>query len=141
MRLFVAVAEDRHFGRAAERMYIAQPALSQHVRRLEHELGVRLFDRSSRHVRLTPAGTAFLDGARRLLSNADETARRAKLAHQGESGAIAIAVDVAAAATVLPAGLRRWAACRPDVRPVLASGRRPELLDLARRREVDLAVL
>ena len=141
IRYFVAVAEDRHFGRAAERMYIAQPALSQHIRRLEHELGVRLLDRSGRHVRLTPAGDAFLDGARRLLSQADEAARLARLADVGETGTVAIGVDLAAAAGLLPGALRRWSTRRPAVRPVLTAGRRPELLDLLRRRELDLAML
>jgi DNA-binding transcriptional LysR family regulator len=141
IRLFVAVAEDRHFGRAAERMYIAQPALSQHVRRLEHDLGVRLLDRSGRHVRLTPAGNAFLDGARRLLAQTDEAARLARLADVGETGTVAIGVDLAAAAGLLPETLRYWSARRPAVRPVLTAGRRPELLDLLRRRELDLAVL
>jgi DNA-binding transcriptional LysR family regulator len=141
IRYFVAVAEDRHFGRAAERMYIAQPALSQHIRRLEHELDVRLLDRSGRHVRLTPAGDAFLDGARRLLSQADEAARLARLADVGETGTVASGVDLAAAAGLLPGALRRWSTRRPAVRPVLTAGRRPELLDLLRRRELDLAVL
>jgi DNA-binding transcriptional LysR family regulator len=141
IRFFVAVAEDRHFGRAAERMYIAQPALSQHIRRLELELDVRLLDRSGRHVRLTPAGDAFLDAARRLLSQADEAARLARLADSGETGTVAIGVNMAAAAGVLPLALRRWSTRRPAVRPVLMAGRRPELLDLLRRRELDLAVL
>jgi DNA-binding transcriptional LysR family regulator len=141
IRFFVAVAEDRHFGRAAERMYIAQPALSQHIRRLEHELDVRLLDRSGRQVRLTPAGEAFLDSARRLLSQAEEAARRARLADVGETGTVAIGVDLAAAAGLLPGALRRWSTRRPAVRPVLTAGRRPELLDLLRRRELDLAVL
>lgn len=141
IRFFAAVAEDRHFGRAAERMYIAQPALSQHIRRLEHELDVRLLDRSGRHVRLTPAGDAFLEGARRLLSLADEAARLARLADVGETGTVAIGIDLAAAAGLLPGALRRWSARRPAVRPVLTAGRRPELLDLLRRRELDLAVL
>ncbi|MCU1427667.1 MAG: LysR family transcriptional regulator [Actinomycetia bacterium] len=141
IRFFVAVAEDRHFGRAAERMYIAQPALSQHIRRLEHELDVRLFDRSARHVRLTPAGDAFLDSARRLLAQADEAARRAKRAEVGESGSVSIGIDIAAAGTTLPAALRGWSTRRPAVRPVLTAGRRPALLDLVRRRELDVAVL
>jgi DNA-binding transcriptional LysR family regulator len=141
IRFFVAVAEDRHFGRAAERMYIAQPALSQHIRRLERELDVRLLDRSGRHVRLTPAGDAFLDGARRLLSQADEVARLARLADEGETGTVAVGVDLTAAAGLLPGVLRRWSARRPAVRPVLTAGRRPELLDRLRRRELDLAVL
>jgi DNA-binding transcriptional LysR family regulator len=141
IRFFVAVAEDRHFGRAAERMYIAQPALSQHIRRLEHELDVRLFDRSGRHVRLTPAGDAFLEGARRLLAQADETARRARLADAGESGTVAIGVDIAAAGSLLPGALRSWSSRRPTVRPVLTSAPRPGLLDLLHRHELDLAVL
>ncbi|MDQ1520151.1 MAG: hypothetical protein QOI55_1224 [Actinomycetota bacterium] len=141
VRFFVAVAEDRHFGRAAERMYIAQPALSQHIRRLERELGVLLFDRSARHVHLTPAGEAFLDGARRLLSQADETARQAKLADAGQSGTVRIAVDPFAADRVVPGALRHWSTRRPGVRPLLTAGRRAELLDLLRRHEIDLAVL
>jgi len=141
VRLFVAVAEDCHFGRAAERMCIAQPALSQHIRRLERELGVRLFDRSSRRVRLTPAGAAFLDGARRMLAHAEEAARGARLAEQGRAGSITIALDPVAAAGLLPAALQRWATIRPTVRPTLVAGRRPELLDLARRREVDVVLL
>jgi DNA-binding transcriptional LysR family regulator len=122
-------------------MYIAQPALSQHIRRLEHELGVQLFDRSARHVRLTPAGDAFLAPASRLLTQAEEAARRAQLARDGESGTVAIGVDVAAARSILPAALHRWSTRRPDVRPLLTAANRPELLDLLRRRELDLAVL
>jgi DNA-binding transcriptional LysR family regulator len=83
IRFFVAVAEDRHFGRAAERMYIAQPALSQHIRRLERELGVQLLDRSARHVRLTPAGEAFLGVARRMLRQVDEGTDAARRAEAG----------------------------------------------------------
>lgn len=141
VRFFVAVAEDRHFGRAAQRMYIAQPALSQHVRRLELELGVRLFDRSGRRVRLTPAGEAFLVIAQRLLSQADEAARRARLAQEGVTGTISIGVEPGATLGVVPAALRCWGASRPDVRPVLASGRRAELLDRVWRGEIDVAVL
>jgi DNA-binding transcriptional LysR family regulator len=76
LRYFVAVAEDLHFRRAAARLHIAQPAVSEQIRKLESELGVRLLERSTRGVRLTGAGTVFLEDARRILRCA-EAARHA----------------------------------------------------------------
>ena len=141
IRFFVAVAEDRHFGRAAERMYIAQPALSQHVRRLERELGVQLLDRSARHVRLTPAGEAFLEVARRMLRQVDEGTDAARRAEAGETGSLAVGVHMAVAAPVLSVLLRHWNRVRPAVQPRLTSGRARDLVDLVRRRELDLALV
>src|SRR3954454_17467734 len=141
IRFFTAVAEERHFGRAAERMYIAQPALSQHIRRLERELGVRLFDRSARHVRLTPAGEAFLQVARRMASQVDEATVAARRAEAGEAGSLGIGVNVSVAAPILSLALRHWSRLRPGVRPRLTSGRAAELVDLVRRRELDVALV
>lgn len=80
LRYVVTVAEERHFGLAAQRLHIGQPAVSQQIRRLERELGVELFDRSPRHVRLTEAGARFVVAAREVLASAD----RARAAATGE---------------------------------------------------------
>lgn len=78
LRYFVAVAEELNFSRAAGRMYLSQPALSQQIRKLERELGVDLFHRAKNHVELTEAGLTLLEGARRVLVLVEQTAREAR---------------------------------------------------------------
>src|SRR5690349_12169329 len=86
LRYFVAVAEELHFGRAAERLHLAQPPLSQQIRRLEEILGYPVFQRTSRAVRLTAAGEVFLERARRTLRNVSEDIDEARSIGRGDEG-------------------------------------------------------
>lgn len=115
LRYFLAVAEELHFGRAALRVRIAQPPLSQQIRKLERELGVALFNRSKRRVELTPAGRAFQEEARRVLALAERAARTAQRAGRGETGNLAIGFVPSADLDVLPRVLRAWRTRFPNV--------------------------
>lgn len=108
LRYFVAVAEELHFGRAAQRLHLAQPPLSRQIQALERELGVPLFTRHRRRVALTAAGETFLEGARRVLASADDVVRDAQRAQRGEIGRLALGFVGSAAYTVLPRILRAF---------------------------------
>jgi len=119
LRYFIAVGETLHFGRAAERLGIAQPPLSQQIRRLEEELGVRLLQRTSRHVDLTDAGRLFLVEARRTLAQADRAARIARTSCRGKSGRLAIGYMASAELSVFPKILPAFRKRHPGVQIAL----------------------
>lgn len=102
LRYFAAVAETRHFGRAAERLHLAQPALSQAIRQLEKELGTALFTRTTRHVSLTPAGEFLLGEATRVLDAVEDSVRGVRRIAEGRLGLVRIAFTGTAAFTELP---------------------------------------
>jgi DNA-binding transcriptional LysR family regulator len=141
IRCAVAVAESRHFGRAAERLFITQPALSQHVRNLERELRCRLFDRSSRSVTLTPAGEVFIAGARALLQRTDALVEATRAAQVGETGTVSVGLDQGSSESYLTGLLGGWAAACGGVRPRLVSGPRSVLVDAVGSHDLDVAVV
>jgi DNA-binding transcriptional LysR family regulator len=115
LRYFIAVAEELNFSRAAERMHMAQPPLSAAIRQLERDLGVDLFVRTTREVKLTDAGRAFLQGARRTLADAERASEDAKRAAAGKLGRLRLAYSWSTRFETLPALGRAFRASHPDV--------------------------
>ena len=108
LRYFVAVAEERHFGRAAQRLHMSQPPLSMQIKALEQDLGVELFERTSRRVALTDAGRLFLERARAILSAVDEAREMARGAELGLQGRLEVGFISSATLSLLPPSLRRF---------------------------------
>jgi DNA-binding transcriptional LysR family regulator len=119
MRYAVAVADELHFGRAAELLLVAQPSLSRQIRDLERDLGVILFERTSRRVELTPAGAAFVESARQALRAVDVSRTAALDAASGVQGQVTLGFVASAAVEILPGVVRRYRSARPDVRLTL----------------------
>ena len=115
LRYFRAVAEELHFGRAAERLHIAQPPLSQQIRQLERELGVDLFVRSTRKVELTPAGAAYQTRAAAILDAVDDAAEEAQRIAEGVEGHLAIGCVGSATYSLLPRLVRALREAVPGV--------------------------
>ena len=116
LKSFVAVAEELHFGRAAERLQMTQPPLSRQIRKLEEEVGFELFDRSKRQVELTVAGAAFLEEARKLLSIAQRSREMAKLISTGQSGVATIGLTGMGILAMLPLIIDDLNVHAPDLR-------------------------
>jgi DNA-binding transcriptional LysR family regulator len=115
LRYFVAVAEELHFGRAAARLHLAQPPLSQQIRKLEEILGYPLFVRTSRAVRLTAAGEIFLERARRTLRNVQDDLEEARSIGRGDEGSLRVGFTGSGMLTPLPAVLGRYRELYPRV--------------------------
>ena len=115
IQYFVAVAEEAHFGRAAERLRMAQPPLSQQIKALEAEMGVVLFHRTTRKVELTPAGERFLDRARAILADVDDAVTEAGQVAAGMVGRIAIGFTGSATYDLLPSLVRVLRADLPGI--------------------------
>jgi DNA-binding transcriptional LysR family regulator len=141
LECFIVVAEELHFRRAAERLNLTQPALSQRVRSLEMELGAALFDRDRRHVSLTPAGAAFLEPARAAVAGLSLAKAQALRAVQGEVGRLRLGFTVIAFYGLLPEAVRVFRERYPDVAIDLVEMNSPLLEAALDSGKVDLGVL
>jgi DNA-binding transcriptional LysR family regulator len=120
LRYFVGVGEEQHFGRAAERLQIAQPALSRQIQDLEREVGFLLFERLPRGVRLSEAGKVFLSDARRILQDVDDAKRRAERIALGQAGTLRVGIATAVSWHGLVVNaFREFRRRQPDVELVL----------------------
>lgn len=140
VRYAVAVAEELHFGRAAERLFVAQPSLSRQIRELEADLGAQLFRRTSRRVELTPAGAAFLESARHAIAAAEATREATLAAAAGETGIVRLGFVTSAAIESLPQIIGLHRERHPGVRLILREMNTSEQVAALRNHEIDVGL-
>ena len=138
LRHFIAVAEELHFGRAAERVGIAQPPLSQSIRRLEDSLGCRLLERSRRHVELTVAGETMLEHARIIINQVDYCRRAVLSASEVGISKVSVGFSRSALSDHIPKAMRAIRAVAPAARIVLAEARGQEQVKSLLSGELDI---
>lgn len=139
---FVAIAEAEHFGRASQRLRIAQPALSRQIRLLEAEMGVALFERLPRGVRLTPAGRSFLADMRGLERQMAQAVEAARAAAQGRKGLLRLGfIEAVAWHGLIPDALRQFRAAHPEVELGLVAMPTADQLAALRRGDSDAALV
>lgn len=140
LRRFAALAEERHFGRAAARLGMGQPQLSRALQALERAVGARLLARTSRDVALTEAGASLLEDARRMLAIAEAAPRRACQAGLGESGTLTLAFSGSCAYALLPGAIERFRRARPGIGFVLRQMSATEQVAALEEGSCDLAL-
>ncbi|MEN2472164.1 LysR substrate-binding domain-containing protein [Burkholderia sp. GS2Y] len=136
MKYFLAVAEERSFGRAAERLHMAQPPLTRQIRAIEASLGVRLFVRGPKGVELTEAGKALLEEVPNILAMARRAEEKVQSASLGLAGRLDIGIFGSSVLNVIPLLLKRFHDQRPDVKLSLHSLTKVEQLDALRERRI-----
>src|SRR5712671_4225942 len=138
LRYFMAVGEEQHYGRAAQRLRVAQPALSRQIQDLEQEVGFKLFDRLPRGVKLSAAGKLFLEDASRILRDVNEAAARAARVARGQSGTLRIGfTENASWRGVVPESFRRFRERQPDAELQLTPATSLEQIEAIRSGRLD----
>ena len=139
LRSFIVLAEELHFGRAAERLYIVQPALSKQIASLERQLGVKLFERNRRAVELTPAGNVYLPRVRQVVADAHEAAELARQAEAGALGSLGVGFIAPTCLYQIPAVLRVHRDNYPEVSIRLVEAGTAQLITKLQQRQIDIA--
>jgi DNA-binding transcriptional LysR family regulator len=138
LRYFIAVAEEKNFSYAAQRLHIAQPPLSQQISALEAEIGVKLFDRKKRPLQLTSAGEVFLEEARLVLTQLEQTIIQTQRASRGEIGQLVVGTNSTIANSLLPEMLRIFRDRFPNVKLILRELTAAEQIQELHNRRLDL---
>lgn len=141
LKYFMAVAEELHFGRAAKRLNVSQPPLSQQIMKLEDELGVKLFRRSSRVVELTEVGKFFMEEVKAILNRVALMEERMARISSGQSGTLAVGFNEPVLNTVLPKAVDKFRRRYPEVELQLFEMKTPAQLTALHNREIQLALL
>lgn len=141
LKYFIAVAEELHFGRAAQRLHMAQPPLSLQIMKLEHELGVKLFLRTSRKVELTLAGKTFLREARDVLGRAENSVITMRQYASGSRGSLTIGFNEPGINTFLPLTIREFIHRYPEVELPLLELETAEQLAALQTRRIQLGIM
>lgn len=141
LHYFVAVAENLHFGRAAEQLHLTQPALSRQIRALENELEVQLFYRTKRKVELTIAGQTFLEEARQILRHAERAVLTTRKVARGEMGELKLSFTASALRSVVPQILRVFRDRYPEVRLTLTEQCTCDQVEALLARQIDVGFL
>jgi LysR family transcriptional repressor of citA len=140
LQTFVVTARTLNFRKAAEQLFLAQPTVTQHIRLLETELRIQLFDRGGKRVRLTPAGERFLTYAERLLNVYEEGVQELTGWQQGYRDRLVLAVSPLVARSTLPRVMKRFMATHPDVEMVVHIAMSPEIPALVTEGRAHLAL-
>jgi DNA-binding transcriptional LysR family regulator len=140
VRCFIAVAEELHFGRAAERLSMTQPPLSRQIQKLERAVGASLLERDNRRVELTTAGVAFLEDCYRMVTALEQAVAHAQRVEAGAAGTFHLGFTAVSAIGVLGPLLHRLGEELPDVEVVLHEGVTAAQVDGVRRGELDLGL-
>ena len=141
LEYFLGVASELHFSRAADKLFIAQPALSRQIQQLEENLGVLLFERDKRNVKLTPAGEYLRDEAKQVISQLDNISKRTQQIHKGESGEIRIGHPGSAIYSVIPPILTSLRTLFPEIKAKLSEALEHDLFGNLRNRQVDVGFI
>ena len=141
IRYLVTIAEEQNFSRAAERLKMGQPGLSHHIGELERQIGAQLVDRSTRPVRLTPAGDALVNEGRVVLSAFDEAIAFTRRVARGEVGRIRIGTVASATFEVLPRLLRAYRTRCPDVQLMVRDMTTPAQIEAIQRGDIDAGLI